>query len=154
MKNKDFFYLQYNKLNWKNQEKTKINSFVNNYIIKTFILKKKEKQIKVFDIGFGIGFFFIMIERIAKSFEKIILEGCEPSIKNYKYFKSKKFDSKKIKIKTFNKDFLNTKTKNKFDFITSIYVFPHFTFICLDKVSKKIYKMLKQNGKFILVVAD
>lgn len=33
MKNKDFFYLQYNKINWKNQTETKINSFINNISI-------------------------------------------------------------------------------------------------------------------------
>ena len=34
MKNKSFFYLQYNKINWENQEKTKINSNVNDFITK------------------------------------------------------------------------------------------------------------------------
>ena len=61
MKNKDFFYLQYNKIDWKNQEKTKINSFINNYIIRNIILKHKGSDISVFDIGFGIGFFFKML---------------------------------------------------------------------------------------------
>ena len=37
MKNKEFFYQQYDKINWENQEKTKINSFVNNFIIKEII---------------------------------------------------------------------------------------------------------------------
>ncbi|NQV91655.1 hypothetical protein HQ489_04220 [Candidatus Woesearchaeota archaeon] len=50
MKNKEFFYLQYNKVNWQNQEKTKINQFVNEYIIDHFI--PKDKEIKLFDIGF------------------------------------------------------------------------------------------------------
>jgi hypothetical protein len=48
MKNKEFFYLQYDKLKWKNQEKTKINSFVNDYIIKNIILKKKSSDVKIF----------------------------------------------------------------------------------------------------------
>ena len=53
MKNKNFFYLQYDKINWPNQEKTKINSFVNNFIIQEIILKKKGDEIKIFDIGLG-----------------------------------------------------------------------------------------------------
>ena len=67
MKNKEFFYQQYDKINWENQEKTKINSFVNNFIIKEIILKKKGQDISIFDIGFGIGFFFFkMISLIIK----------------------------------------------------------------------------------------
>ncbi len=50
MKNKNFFYLQYNKINWENQEKTKINSLVNNFIIKEIILKKEDKSIKILDL--------------------------------------------------------------------------------------------------------
>ena len=63
MKNKNFFYLQYDKINWENQEKTKINSFVNNFVIKNIILKKKGPDIKIFDMGFGIGFFFKMLNQ-------------------------------------------------------------------------------------------
>lgn len=60
-KNRDFFYLQYNKIDWKNQEKTKINYFINEYIIDNIILKHQEESISLFDIGFGIGFFIKML---------------------------------------------------------------------------------------------
>jgi len=155
MKNKEFFYLQYNKINWQNQEKTKINSFINNFIIQNIILKKKSDEIKIFDIGFGIGFFLQMLQKnLSKSFKNITLEGCEPSYKNYKYFKSKPFNLKKIKLRIFNKTFLQTNTDTKFDFLTAIYVFPHFTSDELDDVAKKINSMLNNEGKFILVVAN
>lgn len=155
MKNKEFFYLQYNKINWQNQEKTKINSFVNNFIIKNILTKKKADEIKIFDIGFGIGFFLQMLQKnLSKSFKNIILEGCEPSYKNYKHFKSKPFNLKKVKLRTFNKTFFQTDTDTKFDFLTAIYVFPHFASDELDNVAKKINSMLNNEGKFILVVAN
>jgi len=155
MKNKEFFYLQYDKVNWQNQEKTKINSFVNDFIIKEIILKKKGSNVKIFDIGFGIGFFLWMLEKnLPKSFKDITLEGCEPSYKNYKYFKQKPFDFKKIKLRTFNNTFLETKTEVKFDFLTAVYVFPHFEFDELEETAEKINGMLNGNGKFILVVAN
>ena len=147
MKNKEFFYLQYDKINWQNQEKTKINSFVNNFIIQNVISKKKGDEIKLFDIGFGIGFFLRMLQKnLSKSFKKIILEGCEPSYKNYKNFKSKPFNQEKIELRTFNKTFLQTDTDTKFDFLTAIYVFPHFASDELNDVAKKINSMLNNEG--------
>ncbi|MFH1451978.1 MAG: class I SAM-dependent methyltransferase [archaeon] len=155
MKNKEFFYLQYDKLKWENQEKTKINSFVNNYIIQNVISKKKADTIKIFDIGFGIGFFLKMLEKnLSKSSKNIILEGCEPSYKNYKHFKSKPFNLKKVKLRTFNKTFLQTQTDTKFDFITAIYVFPHFASDELNATAEKINSILDNEGKFILVVSN
>lgn len=155
MKNKEFFYLQYDKINWQNQEKTKINSFVNNFVIQNIVAKKKASDIKIFDIGFGIGFFLRMLQKnLSKSFKNIILEGCEPSYKNYKNFKSKPFNLKNTKLRTFNKTFLQTETDTKFDFLTAIYVFPHFASDELDDVAKKINSMLNNEGKFILVVAN
>ncbi len=155
MKNKDFFYLQYDKINWQNQEKTKINSFVNNFIIQNIIAKKKGDEIKIFDVGFGIGFFLQMLQKnLSKSFKNITLEGCEPSYKNYKYFKSESFNLKKIELRTFNKTFLQTNTDIKFDFLTAIYVFPHFASDELNDIVKKINSMLNNEGKFILVVAN
>lgn len=154
MKNKEFFYLQYDKINWQNQEKTKINSFVNNFIIQNIIKKKDGGEIKIFDIGFGIGFFFQMLqESLSKSFKSIILEGCEPSHKNYEYFASKPF-IENTRLRTFNKTFLQTDTETKFDFLTAIYVFPHFTFDELYDVANKIHSMLNNEGKFVLVVAN
>ena len=87
MKNKNFFYQQYEKINWENQEKTKINSFVNSFIIQEIISKKKSSSIKIFDIGFGIGFFIKMIYKsLNPIYKSIVIEGCEPSDKNYNYF--------------------------------------------------------------------
>ncbi len=155
MKNKEFFYLQYNKLNWQNQDKTKLNYFVNDFIIKEIISKKEGEEIKIFDMGFGIGFLLKMLEEnLSKKYDKVILEGCEPSIKNYENFKKKEFNLKNVLVKTSNTSFLDTMTKDKFDFVTAVYVFPHFTFDELEKVAKKIKDMLNTSGKFILVVAN
>jgi cyclopropane fatty-acyl-phospholipid synthase-like methyltransferase len=41
-----------------------------------------------------------------------------------------------------------------FDFITSIYAFPHFILKDLERSAKKIHSMLNSGGKFILVLAD
>ncbi|MFH1456814.1 MAG: methyltransferase domain-containing protein [Patescibacteria group bacterium] len=156
MKNRNFFYLQYNKIDWKNQEKTKINSFIYDIVIKNFILKKKGSNISIFDMGFGIGFFYkILYPYLIKKYQTIVLEGCEPSKKNYNYFKNRPLNIKKsTKLKTHKKTFLNTETNRKFDFITSIYVFPHFLFNDLEKTVKKIYSMLNEKGKFILILAE
>lgn len=156
MKNKNFFYLQYDKINWENQDKTKINSFVNNFIIKEHLLKKQGQVIKIFDIGLGIGFFIKMVyDELTKKYESVIIEGCEPSKKNYNHFLRKKILIKsKDKIKTFNNTFQEVKTNEKFDFITAIYVFPHFTLEDLEEIGQKINSMLNKKGKFILVVAE
>ncbi|MFA5777352.1 MAG: class I SAM-dependent methyltransferase [Parcubacteria group bacterium] len=155
MKNKNFFYLQYDKINWPNQEKTKINAFVNDYIANEIIAKKNCSSIKIFDIGFGIGFFIKMLYRSLGVFKEMIIEGCEPSEKNYQFFIKKPSKLRKgVKIQTYNSTFLNTKTDQKFDFITAIYVFPHFVQDELDATAKKINLMLEQNGQFILVVAN
>ena len=90
-----------------------------------------------------------MEQSLSPSFKDITLEGCEPSQKNYKYF-----ETKELKHKTFNKPFLQTETDTKFDFLTAIYVFPHFESDELDNVTKKINSMLNDDGKFILVVAN
>ncbi len=154
MKNKEFFYQQYNKLSWKNQEKTKLNYSINEFIINNVIAKKRGDSLRVFDMGFGVGFFLRQLHyRLGK--RTLFLSGCEPSKKNYKYFvdKYKKF-LKKGKLKVYNKGFLESPPKDKFDFITSIYVFPHFTSDDLPRTAKKIHSMLKKDGKFILTVAN
>lgn len=157
MKNKDFFYLQYNKIDWKNQEKTKINSLINDYIIRNYILNHKGDSVSIFDIGFGIGFFFkMLLLALEGKYKNIFIEGCEPSRVNYEYFLKKK--PKKlpegITINTHKKTFQNTETDNKFDFVTAIYVFPHFLLGDLGGVVKKIHSILKGGGKFILVLAE
>jgi hypothetical protein len=156
MKNKDFFYQQYEKINWENQEKTKINSFVNDFILQEIILQKKSEDIKIFDIGFGIGFFFKMIYPIlSKKYENILLEGCEPSNKNFNYFTEHSLNVRKnANLKTHNSTFLNTQTDEKFDFITAIYTFTNFVTDELEVSAEKIYSMLENGGQFILVVAN
>jgi len=156
MKNKNFFYQQYNKINWENQEKTNLNLFIYNLIIKELFSKKKGSDIKIFDIGFGIGFFIKVIsQELSKYYKDIIIEGCEPSEKNYNHFIRKSLSFiKGVKLKTYNKTFLKTKTKEKFDFLTAIYVFPHFVPDELNETTRKINSMLTKGGKFILVVAN
>lgn len=156
MKNREFFYRQYDKINWENQEKTKINSFVNNFVINQFLLKRREPTIRIFDVGFGIGYFFRMLNsKLSNKYSEMTLSGCEPSAKNYDYFSKhpSKFN-KNVKIQTYNKPFQDIKVDKKFDFLTAIYVFPHFTIEDLDIVTQKIHSMLKDKGKFILVVAN
>lgn len=156
MKNKDFFYLQYNKIEWKNQEETKINSFINDYIIQNVILRHTREDISIFDVGFGIGFFFrMLLEALRGKYKRILFEGCEPSCVNYDYFLEKKLDlPTNVTINSFKNTFQDVETKEKFDFITAIYVFPHFLSEDLEDVVKKIHSMLKDNGKFILVLAE
>ncbi|TAK96438.1 class I SAM-dependent methyltransferase, partial [Patescibacteria group bacterium] len=156
MKNKNFFYLQYDRVNWQNQEKTKINAFVNDYIIGEIVAKKDCSDIKVFDIGFGIGFFMKMLyRRLSNACKKMVIAGCEPSEKNYQFFAKKHLKVRKgVEIETYNSTFLNVKTDQKFDFITAIYVFPHFVQDELDATVKKISSMLEQEGQFVLVVAN
>ena len=93
---------------------------------------------------------------MTKSYKNITIEGCEPSLKNYNYFVKKKplKIENNTKLRTYNKTFLEAQTDDNFDFITAIYVFPHFTFDELEQTVKKIYSMLDKKGKFILVVAN
>jgi len=157
MKNKEFFYLQYNKINWENQEKTKINSFVYSYIIKEIILKKKGLKIKIFDIGFGIGLFIRKLHNLLRKFyEDSYISGCEPSEKNYEHFLIRKPINlvENVTLRTYKSTFQDLNIKDKFDFITAIYVFPHFMSEELEKIAEKIYSMLDENGKFILVIAN
>src|SRR3989344_2595482 len=156
MKNKRFFYEQYNKINWENQEKTKINSFIYNVIIKDIILKKDGSGVSLFDIGFGIGFFWRMLNsKLYGKYKKVTLAGCEPSEKNYNYFVKKLLSKKSnVELKLYKNTFQNLKLKEKFDFITAIYVYPHFEYHDLKNVAEKIYTMLNEEGKFILVVAN
>jgi len=157
MKNKDFFYLQYNKIDWKNQEKTKINSFINDYIIRNVISNHKGDSISIFDIGFGIGFFFkMLLPALEGKYKNILIEGCEPSRVNYDYYLKKKPKElpEGITINTHKKTFQDTETDKKFDFVTAIYVFPHFLSEDLESVVKKIHSMLTAGGKFILVLAE
>ena len=125
MKHKEFFYQQYNKIYWENQEKTKINALIYKFITQEIILKNKNLNIKIFDIGFGIGLFIrILSHNLTKFYKNIIIGGCEPSDKNYNYFIKKPLKVRKnVKIKAYNKTFQNVQSDEKFDFITAIYVY-------------------------------
>jgi len=152
-KNRDFFYLQYNKINWKNQEKTKINSYIYEWIIRNIILKHRGDNISIFDIGFGIGFFIKMLaENFIGKYKEIVIEGCEPSRVNYGYFAEKKIGG--VNLKTHPKSFLEVSSEKKFDYLTAIYVFPHFLSEDLENIVRKIRSMLVKDGQFILVLAN
>ncbi|MFA5211397.1 MAG: methyltransferase domain-containing protein [Patescibacteria group bacterium] len=154
MKDGNFFYEQYNKLNWIKQKNNKINYSVMDFIIDNIFLKDKIENIKIFDIGFGTGNFFEKIENKINNFsKKNIIAGCEPAIKNYKFVKNKITKFKNIKLKISNKSFLETSFKNKFNYIAAIYVFPHFVVKDFSKIIKKIKIMLEKKGKFILVIS-
>jgi cyclopropane fatty-acyl-phospholipid synthase-like methyltransferase len=105
-------------------------------------------------MGFGVGFFISMLYRSLSAHRNITIEGCEPAEKNYHFYKTPVKLRPGIKIKTYNKTFLATNTTQKFNFITAIYVFPHFVSEDLEATVQKINLLLKQNGKFILVVAN
>lgn len=144
------FYEQYDKLRWANQEKTGTNFEVNEFIIKNIITKKKG-NISIFDMGFGIGSF---IKMLSKAFgeNNLLIEGCEPSKKNYQFFM--KHYKKGLNAQTYNSVFLKTKTGREFDFITAILVFPHVMPDELEKTAEKIASMLEKGGKFILAVSS
>lgn len=148
--NRKFFYEQYDKIRWANQEKTKTNFEINKFIIRN-IIEKKKKGISVFEIGFGIGTF---IKMLLKAFGNrgVTIEGCEPSKRSYRFFMRNY--KEKLKIKAYNSVFLKTETGRKFDFITAILVFPHFLPDDLEKTAGKIASMLEKGGKFIMAVSS
>ena len=149
MKNKDFFYEQYNKINWSNQDSTHLNVSVNEFVIDK-IISKKELPFNLFDIGSGIGFFIRMLKD--KFGDSIPVEGCEPSQKSYDHFI--KSDISKNNVKILRDTFQNIETTTKFDFIIAIYVFPHFIESDLVEIAKKIFNMLNDSGKLIIVVSN
>ncbi|MCB9812438.1 class I SAM-dependent methyltransferase [Candidatus Nomurabacteria bacterium] len=156
MKNKDFFYLQYNKIDWKNQEQTGINSKINDLIINKYFLVHDAKSISIFDIGFGIGFFLKRVaEQLGGEFDNVLLEGCEPSRVNFENASSiKNVTSKNISVQLHDNSFQDFNTNSTFDFVTAIYVFPHFLSEEFPEIASKIFKMLKPRGKAIIAVAN
>jgi len=149
MKNRNFFFQQYDKINWANQDKTHLNVAVNQFVIDE-IISKTPAPFKLFDIGSGIGFFIGMLKE--KYGDSIEIKGCEPSKKSYNYFAKSAIS--KIKTTIHPDSFQDFKTDEKFDFITAIYVFPHFIEADLGKVAQKIAGMLNENGKLIIVVSN
>jgi cyclopropane fatty-acyl-phospholipid synthase-like methyltransferase len=88
---------------------------------------------------------------INKFGQDISISGCEPADKSYNYFiENNNFEN----VKVYNETFQNIKIDKRFDVITAIYVFPHFIESDLIPVIKKIYEMLNDNGKFIMVVSN
>lgn len=84
--------------------------------------------------------------------DDIQIFGCEPSKKSYDYFIKNSLDMSNVVINPTS--FQDFKTKDKFDFVTAIYVFPHFVEKDLVQVIKKIFGMLKHGGEFIIVVSN
>lgn len=157
MKNKKFFYQQYDTIEWKNQEKTKLNAFINDYLADRIVSEVKSSRIRLFDIGFGIGFFFRQIlPKLQAMFSDIELAGCEPSVKNFTHFSESGVSStsKKVSLNMINSPFLESETKGKFDVVTAIYVFPHIISDEVDAVAKRIHDMLDDRGRFFLVLAN
>ncbi len=149
MKNRNFFFQQYNKINWVNQDKTHLNVAVNKFILDEIISNKKA-PFKLFDIGSGIGFFIRMLKK--RYGDDVFITGCEPSKKSLDYFS--KSDISKNNVKIYPDTFQDLKISEKFDFVTAIYVFPHFIEADLSNVAQKISAMLNENGKLIMVVSS
>jgi SAM-dependent methyltransferase len=122
---------------------------VNKFIIDE-IISKKSIPFKIFDIGSGIGFFIRMLKE--KYADSIYIEGCEPSKKSYDYFVKNNINKNNITI--YPSTFQDFMTDEKFDFITAIYVFPHFIEADLRQVVQKIFGMLNKNGKLVIVVSN
>ena len=95
MKNRDFFFQQYDKINWVNQEKTNLNAAVYQFILDE-IISKVQTPFALFDIGSGIGFFIRMLKE--KFGNNIRIAGCEPSRKSYDYFARSNIDKSNIAI--------------------------------------------------------
>jgi cyclopropane fatty-acyl-phospholipid synthase-like methyltransferase len=132
-----------------------MNGFINDFIIDEIISVRQAKELKVFDIGFGIGAFIRMLIEKTNEHTDLIIEGCEPSEKNYSYFKDTSATLPEGTIlKTHLATFLETESENKFDFITAIYVFPHIAQDELAATVKKIYSMLMSGGRFVMVVVN
>lgn len=159
MKNKKFFYLQYDLVDWRKQKETKINAFINRYIAQQIVKKSKKKEIAIFDIGLGIGSFFeTVIQSLKGLSKKLFLAGCEPSKRNYVFFSrlAKKWNSESVRMRVVHKSFQEVVLKKgeAFDFVTAIYVFPHFVADDLKNILKKIRQLLCDDGLFVLVLAN
>lgn len=155
MKNEAFTYHQYEQLNWLIQEETKINSTINRFIIQHILNGKKSEEVRVFDMGFGTGLLLEMLQdALSPEYESITLEGCEPATNHFKHFESRSIQSGLAQTRIFNQTFLETCTDTKFDYLISVYVFPHINTDELADVANRIHSMLRADGKFILVVAN
>lgn len=155
MTHQDNSYLQYDALNWQQQVKTGINSTLHDFILRNIISRHKGDEIKVFDMGFGIGRFPELLQKtLPGAYKKVILEGCEPSVKNYEYFRSRISEKRLSGLRIFNNTLLETDTSTKFHFLTAVYVFTHISSDELEAVVQKISDMLDPGGQFILVMVN
>lgn len=155
MQRNDFFYLQYNDLNWSHQAQSDMNGFINDFIIDEVILADDNLPLKVFDIGFGIGAFIRRLVLKTNQTSGLLIEGCEPSNKNYNQFNAAPLQVRSgVTLKTHNTVFLDVDTPNRFDLITAIYVFPHIPFEELEPTVEKIHAMLEPGGRFVMVVVN
>ncbi len=82
----------------------------------------------------------------------IRIAGCEPSRKSYDYFARSNIDKSNIAIH--QNTFQSLKVDETFDFVTAVYVFPHFVEADLSSVARKISEMLNAGGKFVMVVSN
>jgi len=97
----------------------------------------------VLDIGCGNGWLMdLLIKDKARS-----VEGLEPSKKNIILLK-KEFPHLDI----INCDFQSFETEKKYDLITGVMVFTHFS--DLDSVFRKIYNLLKEDGELHAIIPD
>lgn len=155
MQNHDFSYRQYDRLHWQQQAQTQINTSLHDYIIREIIAGHPGDEIRVFDLGFGIGLLFERLNALLQgNYSRICMEGCEPSVRNYAGFQSGNAGKGAATIRTENLPFLQYQTESRFDFITAVYVFTHLPSDELEAVAEKISRMLDNNGQFILVVAS
>lgn len=137
------------------QEETKINSTINRFIIQHILNGKKGDEVRVFDMGFGTGLLLEMLhDALTPVYKAITLEGCEPATNHFKHFESRNIQSGLAKTRIFNHTFLETRTDTKFDYLVSVYVFPHIDTDELAAAANRIHSMLLEDGKFILVVAN
>ena len=144
---------QYNEIDWRNQEKTGINSLVNDQIIDYIVKREIGSSISLFDIGFGVGFFLKRFsERVRDKYKSVYIEGCEPAKKSYEHLL--KNPIKGVEFKIYPDLFLETKVSTKFDIVTAIYVLPAIVFNDLEATVRKINSLLKPGGRFVCVITS
>lgn len=146
MKNADFFYRQYDKIEWENQKETGLNKGIYHHIIKEIFDKTSSDHLRIYDIGFGVGLFFTMIQDELEGYD-LELAGCEPSEKNFNAFTN---DNVEVQ----NKAFQDISPQQTYDFVTANYVMPEFIPEDLDNVVRNVKEMLDSDGEFIMTTAN
>lgn len=148
-------YEQYNAIEWKNQITTRLNEPVNMFIIEKYLTISDKDELRIFDIGFGVGFLFTMVtEKLSSVYNKIYLDGCEPASKSFQYFTEHTPRYENVEFGVVNSPFLTFDTNNAYDVITAVFVLPHIDIHDLVLVASKISTMLNAEGKCIIVIAN